>query len=107
MPCMCGDIYCPSCGPAQGNYRCPACGSWTADGGCEDPTTCDAIVKKMDEDEERWYLVDEIYQRIAKEQNVSLIDVKVPEGEYKKWRDMPIEELRKLKDNSEYIGSLA
>lgn len=33
MPCMCGDIQCSSCGPAQGNYRCPVCGIW-ADEGC-------------------------------------------------------------------------
>lgn len=33
-PCMCGDTQCPSCGPAQGNWRCPICGAW-ADDGCE------------------------------------------------------------------------
>ena len=33
-PCMCGDTQCPSCGPAQGNSRCPACRTW-ADDGCE------------------------------------------------------------------------
>ena len=31
MPCMCGDTHCPSCGPAQGNYRCPICGAWADD----------------------------------------------------------------------------
>lgn len=34
MPCMCGDTHCPSCGPAQGNWRCPICGAW-ADDGCD------------------------------------------------------------------------
>lgn len=34
MACMCGDTQCPSCGPAQGNVRCPICGAW-ADDGCE------------------------------------------------------------------------
>ena len=34
MPCMCGDTQCPSCGPAQGNWKCPICGNW-ADDGCE------------------------------------------------------------------------
>lgn len=34
MPCMCGDTQCPSCGPAQGNSRCPICKAW-ADDGCE------------------------------------------------------------------------
>ena len=33
-PCMCGDIQCSSCGPAQGNFRCPICRVW-ADDGCE------------------------------------------------------------------------
>jgi hypothetical protein len=27
-PCLCGDIQCPSCGPAQGNWKCCLCGSW-------------------------------------------------------------------------------
>jgi hypothetical protein len=31
---MCGDTHCPSCGPAQGNGRCPICRAW-ADDGCE------------------------------------------------------------------------
>ncbi len=34
MACMCGDTHCPSCGPAQGNFRCPVCRAW-ADDGCE------------------------------------------------------------------------
>lgn len=34
MACMCGDICCPSCGPAQGNFRCPSCRAWSSDG-CE------------------------------------------------------------------------
>jgi hypothetical protein len=39
-PCMCGDICCPSCGPAQGNSRCPLCNAWASDT-CEhfDPET--------------------------------------------------------------------
>jgi hypothetical protein len=40
MPCMCGDTYCPSCGPAQGNARCPWCGAWELDGGCQRPDFC-------------------------------------------------------------------
>jgi len=51
MPCMCGDIYCPSCGPAQGNNRCYVCGAWDNDGGCKNPSKCEAVLKKMDEDE--------------------------------------------------------
>ena len=34
MPCMCGDICCHSCGPAQGNSRCPICRAWASEG-CE------------------------------------------------------------------------
>lgn len=34
MSCMCGDLQCPSCGPAQGNWRCIICGMW-ADDPCE------------------------------------------------------------------------
>ncbi len=29
---MCGDICCPSCGPAQGNSRCQICRAWASDG---------------------------------------------------------------------------
>ena len=34
MACMCGDTHCWSCGPAQGNSRCPICNTW-ADDGCD------------------------------------------------------------------------
>ena len=32
--CFCGDICCGSCGPAQGNWRCPICREWASEG-CE------------------------------------------------------------------------
>jgi hypothetical protein len=32
--CMCGDYCCPSCGPAQGNWKCELCGEWASEG-CE------------------------------------------------------------------------
>lgn len=55
MPCMCGDYCCPSCGPAQGNWRCPICREWASElcehmheGVCEEhqrfPNTCDCMV---------------------------------------------------------------
>lgn len=47
MPCMCGDPYCSSCGPAQGNFRCPVCLAWGADGGCENPEKCEAEMKEI------------------------------------------------------------
>lgn len=58
MPCMCGDLYCYSCGPAQGNSKCPACGKWEADGGCDNPAECEQKLREMDEawakQEEEW-----------------------------------------------------
>lgn len=33
-PCTCGDTHCSSCGPAQGNWKCPICHVWVDDG-CE------------------------------------------------------------------------
>jgi hypothetical protein len=39
-PCTCGDVYCPFCGPAQGNFKCTWCGKWSMDGGCDDPKAC-------------------------------------------------------------------
>lgn len=32
MSCLCGDYCCPSCGPAQGNWRCPLCRAWASEG---------------------------------------------------------------------------
>jgi len=29
--CLCGDTHCSSCGPAQGNIQCLACGRWADD----------------------------------------------------------------------------
>lgn len=62
MPCMCGDNRCWSCGPAQGNYKCQICGVWTDEGGCSNPSKCEAEAKKQDNDSYIDYLVDSIYQ---------------------------------------------
>ena len=55
MPCMCGDYYCQNYGPAQGNFKCAACGWWSADwhhpDNTHDDKKCTEIVKKMDEAE--------------------------------------------------------
>lgn len=63
MPCMCGDPYCGSCGPAQGNDRCEICGKWSWDGGCADPKACDAKAeewaKAMDEAEAKMERMEE------------------------------------------------
>lgn len=52
MACMCGDLYCGSCGPAQGNGRCGWCGAWALDGGCKDPAACEAATATSIEREE-------------------------------------------------------
>ena len=44
-PCLCGDTHCPSCGPAQGNWRCPICRAW-ADDGCEHLTEDGTDIKQ-------------------------------------------------------------
>lgn len=46
MSCMCGDLYCGSCGPAQGNWKCMECGAWAMDGGCADPTACEKAAEE-------------------------------------------------------------
>ena len=51
MPCMCGDLCCSSCGPAQGNYHCSFCGAWTSDGGCANPEECGRLAQEQAEAE--------------------------------------------------------
>lgn len=60
-PCLCGDIFCASCGPAQGNGRCEVCGAWTFEGGCADPEDCgrksaeiEAAMAREFEDSRQW-----------------------------------------------------
>jgi len=48
MPCMCGDIRCWSCGPAQGNYKCDVCGRWSDEGGCINPSACQIEQEERD-----------------------------------------------------------
>jgi len=48
-PCMCGDIYCHSCGPAQGNHKCPVCGVRSYDGECVDPAACEKAEREMED----------------------------------------------------------
>ena len=51
MACMCGDTYCYSCGPAQGNAFCRDCRVWYSDGGCEHigkPVVCDKCGDQID-----------------------------------------------------------
>jgi hypothetical protein len=53
--CMCGDTYCRSCGPAQGNNRCSVCKRWTLDGGCEKPEDCQRQEQEEAEAEAKHY----------------------------------------------------
>ena len=69
-PCMCGDYCCPSCGPAQGNWRCPICRQWASEA-CEhvDEDTGDlkaehhAVVERMAAAERA---ADEEYERASR-----------------------------------------
>jgi len=84
MACMCGDIHCSVCGPAQGNYRCVLCKAW-ADDGCEhlDAETGEIREEfraeawmKQKEEEEFWAGIDrlvdaEIVARQKARENVS------------------------------------
>lgn len=68
-PCMCGDIRCNSCGPAQGNSHCLQCGMWADEGGCAEPEKCAALevayVEAMAKEyEEMDKLGDEYWNRI-------------------------------------------
>lgn len=67
---MCGDLYCRSCGPAQGNDRCPFCGAWSADGGCEQPAICAAYQAAADEAEYQEYVQSEAYSMFLAEKSV-------------------------------------
>lgn len=50
-PCDCGDLYCGSCGPLQGNTKCYGCGEWAMDhdepGSRHDEARCAAIEDTM------------------------------------------------------------
>jgi hypothetical protein len=54
MACMCGDPYCGSCGPAQGNHKC-ICGLWTMDGGCHTLEACAEAIRKENEGWDEYY----------------------------------------------------
>jgi len=55
MPCMCGDLRCWSCGPAQGNSKCEICGKWDDEGGCDNPKLCrDKLELYQQEEERHW-----------------------------------------------------
>jgi len=59
--CMCGDYYCRSCGPAQGNGQCQVCYAWSADGGCDDVKACAKEGDKQDKEMERQFRLEEKY----------------------------------------------
>jgi len=75
MPCMCGDICCPSCGPAQGNFKCPNCGVWDSDGGCEDENACEKANREIAEGEYLFYLLEGIMENLADRAGCSWLGV--------------------------------
>ena len=62
MACMCGNICCPSCGPAQGNSCCALCGKWSSEGcqhydentGEVKPEFQKELNKKLEENNKLW-----------------------------------------------------
>jgi hypothetical protein len=67
MPCMCGDLCCPSCGPAQGNVRCPVCRAWASEG-------CDCTDEEIARAHEQERLAEEEYARWWAEESARLDD---------------------------------
>jgi hypothetical protein len=61
---MCGDTYCRSCGPAQGNNLCEACGAWDDDGGCKDPEACKKWLKKIEAEYDRLAAAEEEAEKL-------------------------------------------
>ena len=65
--CLCGDPYCASCGPAQGNSKCPNCGAWEWDGGCVDPELCaERLRERADAEVEQLREIEEAAQAFQK-----------------------------------------
>ena len=93
MPCMCGDICCPSCGPAQGNGRCPICGQWESDGGCEDPRACDSKIRVMETEMFREEMFWGIIETLAEQAGRPLIDYECPTKLWNQLNEMSPEEL--------------
>ena len=94
-PCMCGDTQCPSCGPAQGNFRCPYCGAWDDDGGCENPQECEKRAKRDEEAQEQDYLIEEIEVNEARRLGCEYWDL--PESFTSSLLTLSLEELRSRK----------
>jgi len=93
MPCMCGDTYCGSCGPAQGNNRCPNCGKWDLDGGCDDPNACEKACEEQGETEAKLYYTDLLMDQEANRQGLVLWEADFPPELMDKWNSMSMEEL--------------
>ena len=53
MPCMCGDYCCWSCGPAQGNWKCPICNQWTSEGCQHIGVRSGKLLKRFEKQAER------------------------------------------------------
>lgn len=73
-PCMCGDLYCMSCGPAQGNSKCPQCGTWSEDGPCQNPRQCELDNAAEAEAEAHHYLISTLAELDAAVRGVSVFE---------------------------------
>ncbi len=93
MPCMCGDYCCPSCGPAQGNFRCPICEEWASEG-CEhfDEETGELkqeFVKRAQEIAKAEY---DYYAQMAEEMKENGYTRSIKRGKETQTRDVSTEE---------------
>lgn len=93
---MCGDIYCPSCGPAQGNSKCPHCGKWSFDGGCTDVKECEKKELARCEAEFRDYLIGLCLEIEAKAQNTDIYDLDLPKEWWELRNNCSVEKLKEL-----------
>jgi hypothetical protein len=96
-PCMCGDTQCSSCGPAQGNSKCLACGRWADDGSCADPDACAKKCQEIAEAEERDYIIDLLIIREAHLQNTDTCNVDITDDQMTEWGGSTTDQLREMK----------
>lgn len=97
MACMCGDLCCPSCGPAQGNHRCSVCGAWDSDGGCDDPVACEQQAAIQAEGEWRVLAIMKLAERETGKTAIDEWDwdsLELPQSWWDEKRALTTEELR-------------
>jgi len=79
MPCMCGDYCCWSCGPAQGNWKCPICGEWASEGCKHIGVRSQKLLKRYEKQAERIAKAEaEAEEKMAKEWNEYVEESEAP-----------------------------